>query len=264
MSNTFKHIRDSDIRYVETELNRLYSISDSTADSFGIIVYEGVSGSSADYAWTGSGESNGIQKRLSWALANQVIFEEKKLSNGTYIQEESTEPGLSMSIMSIPPEIYGIGIKPGSIILTDDNTSEAYVDIWNGTKYGQIYSASEGIATVDYSRGLIAITHQDHVDIFGNYTLVFRNRMPLRSYEYTCRIGSDEFLMTLNPSAMSGALSESTFIPAGFCTNSAWSPYITTVGLYNEDNELVVVAKLSQPIKKPYQYNLNIITRFDI
>lgn len=264
MSNTFKSIDQSDINYVETELNRLYSFSDTTDDSLGIAVYSGISGSSRDYAWTGSGQSNGLENRLIWTLANKLIFEGNKTNDGTIPMDQATTPGVSMSVMCLPPHIIGDGIKPGSIVLTDSNLNETYTDTILAGRYGQIWSASTALATVDYDRGIIAVTDQDHVDIFGNYTMLLRNRMPIRSYEVTCRVKSNEFLMTLNPTAMSGSLTESTYIPAAFTTNSAWSPYITTVGLYNSQGELVVIGKFSQPIKKPYQYDLNIVTRFDI
>jgi len=44
---------------------------------------------------------------------------------------------------------------------------------------------------------------------------------------------------------------------------STWGPYITTVGLYNESNDLVAIAKLSQPIKKPQTYPITIRVSLD-
>ena len=39
--------------------------------------------------------------------------------------------------------------------------------------------------------------------------------------------------------------------------------YITTVGLYNDAGELLAVAKLSRPIKKNFQTELNINVRLN-
>lgn len=42
------------------------------------------------------------------------------------------------------------------------------------------------------------------------------------------------------------------------------NPYITTVGLYNEQNELLAVAKISQPIRKPLSYPITFRIQLDL
>jgi hypothetical protein len=46
-------------------------------------------------------------------------------------------------------------------------------------------------------------------------------------------------------------------------TGSFLAPFITTIGLYNDDCELVAVAKLPQPIKSMPDVPINFIIRFD-
>ena len=46
-------------------------------------------------------------------------------------------------------------------------------------------------------------------------------------------------------------------------TGSYLSTYITTIGLYDNDNNMVAVAKLPQPIKSLKEYPVNFIVRFD-
>ena len=50
----------------------------------------------------------------------------------------------------------------------------------------------------------------------------------------------------------------------GFTTHSLFKPYVTTIGLYNDDNELLVVGKLARAIKLSDDYETNFIVRFDI
>ena len=45
-------------------------------------------------------------------------------------------------------------------------------------------------------------------------------------------------------------------------TGSYLAPYITTIGLYDEDLDMVAVAKLPQPIKSLHDYPVNFIIRF--
>jgi len=46
-------------------------------------------------------------------------------------------------------------------------------------------------------------------------------------------------------------------------TGSYITPYITTIGLYDDDDNLLVVAKLPKPIKNLPDYNVNFLVRFD-
>jgi hypothetical protein len=46
-------------------------------------------------------------------------------------------------------------------------------------------------------------------------------------------------------------------------TGSYLAPFITTIGLYDNDNNMVVVAKLPKPIKSLPDYPVNFIVRFD-
>ena len=50
---------------------------------------------------------------------------------------------------------------------------------------------------------------------------------------------------------------------ADFATGSLFKPYVTTIGLYNEDNELLVVGKLGQPIRMSNETDTTFIMRWD-
>ena len=49
----------------------------------------------------------------------------------------------------------------------------------------------------------------------------------------------------------------------GIVSHSEFSPYITTVGLYDDDFTLLATAKLAQPLKKPKKMDTTIVVRFD-
>lgn len=46
-------------------------------------------------------------------------------------------------------------------------------------------------------------------------------------------------------------------------TGSAFNPYVTTVGLYNDSNELLVVGKLATPYPIPDNTDITFIVRWD-
>ena len=49
-----------------------------------------------------------------------------------------------------------------------------------------------------------------------------------------------------------------------FVSGSAFAPYITTIGLYNDEGQLLAVAKLAQPIRKRNDVDINFIVRIDL
>ena len=50
----------------------------------------------------------------------------------------------------------------------------------------------------------------------------------------------------------------------GFATGSYFQPYATTVGLYNDSNQLIGVGKLGQPIPKSRFTDMTFVVKFDI
>ena len=70
-----------------------------------------------------------------------------------------------------------------------------------------------------------------------------------------------------DPSQGTGSLKTS-YTPTeeveGFATHSEFRPYVTTVGLYNDQNDLLVVGKLGRPIKNDDDLSLKFIVRFDV
>ena len=49
-----------------------------------------------------------------------------------------------------------------------------------------------------------------------------------------------------------------------FVTHSDFRPYITTIGLYNDAGELLVVGRTSHPIKNDDKMDMSFVVRFDV
>ncbi len=62
-------------------------------------------------------------------------------------------------------------------------------------------------------------------------------------------------------SASVGIITDGTI--ADNLTGSAFNPYVTTIGLYNESNELLVVGKLATPYPIPDNTDITFIVRWD-
>jgi hypothetical protein len=76
-----------------------------------------------------------------------------------------------------------------------------------------------------------------------------RNSEKITSTHYFVRIKNAEYNFSNNPSYITGSVGQ--LAEASFVGDP--KTYITTVGLYNSKNELLAVAKLSQPLLKSFQ-----------
>lgn len=90
------------------------------------------------------------------------------------------------------------------------------------------------------------------------YNLQFNNTVELNSSVYFCRINHNEYNYSTNPTYLSGSKirvkTQASDLPVS---------YITTVGLYNDNNELLATAKLSEPLKKTSDTEFTIRVRLD-
>ena len=89
-------------------------------------------------------------------------------------------------------------------------------------------------------------------------SISFNNTIELNSTIYFCRANHNEFNYSSNPSYTDSSKivvkNNSTDLPLS---------YITTVGLYSADNELLATAKLSEPLKKDPNTELTLRVRLD-
>ena len=91
------------------------------------------------------------------------------------------------------------------------------------------------------------------------YGFLARNSEKVTSTHYFVRVKNAEYNFSNNPSYITGSvgqIAQSTFIGDP-------KTYITTVGLYNDSQELLAVAKLSKPLLKSFQREALIRVKLD-
>ena len=86
----------------------------------------------------------------------------------------------------------------------------------------------------------------------------FSNTTELNSTIYFCRVGHNDFNYSSNPTYL-----ENSKIRVKNKTTDAPVSYITTVGLYSADNEMLAVAKLSEPLRKDPTNDITLRVRLD-
>jgi len=102
----------------------------------------------------------------------------------------------------------------------------------------------------------------DYEDGADGFDGEFKTSTTLYEHEIVCRIPKTELNSTQNPSTYTKY--NNSLKPKSVMSNTNFRPYFTTIGLYDEDDQLLAVAKLSNPIKKRKDIDLNIIIRFDM
>jgi hypothetical protein len=201
----------------------------------------------------------------------------------------------AITVVHVPEMFYGRQIVTGSITMVvhawDRN---AGASIGSGTRYYRddgigrlldVPSGSDGMTAwkagsgsivghVFYDYGLIVLDSVDtkwHKEFISasynnqtggspNLSIQFSGSTVIQSSVFMCRMGAAEV----------NASNNSTFSYTSGTDGRLWSAmpdtrtYITAIGLYNEERQLVAVAKLAQPIRKREQDSIDIRLRLDI
>jgi hypothetical protein len=95
---------------------------------------------------------------------------------------------------------------------------------------------------------------------YSPYTMSFQAQTTIYQNEVRCHVNENDFNYTQNPSAtISGSFGQYEDVVTG----SDFRPYATTVGLYNDKNELLVVGKLSTPYPIPSNTDITFVIKWD-
>jgi hypothetical protein len=122
------------------------------------------------------------------------------------------------------------------------------------------------VGNVFYNHGLLTFTgnqvgYETAINhIFSECTMSFKNTHTIIEQEYSCHIKEREFGFTMNPTLIDDKKLSTI---RTFATGSEWSPYITTIGLYDSQARLLAVGKLSRPIAKSNHYDTTFVVSFD-
>ena len=92
--------------------------------------------------------------------------------------------------------------------------------------------------------------------------LEFKGSHYIYENEYKCTVESHEYNYTHNITSRKIQSDQQSEL-ADFATGSLWNPYVTTIGLYDENNELLVIGKLGQPIRMSDETDTTFIVRWD-
>ena len=201
---------------------------------------------------------------------------DKKQQSGIYL----TKFYESGSICFVSQSQFNEGIKKGSFSLTDNSTAATIkiVDDKKGNLYSTNATFSQSVSALSssdnyvgnifYDIGAFTITETasfngsvDYLNVTrGNYNVEYKGTNTITTYEWTCEALPNELNNTTNVTVFNsngqGQLKDN-------LTSSVFPTYITEVGLYDDMNSLVSLAKLSKPIPKSTKIPMRFFVRMD-
>ena len=137
----------------------------------------------------------------------------------------------------------------GSNILDFASGSNTQTGSTAGT--GPAYTADKTMSSASISGTCDALRHRI-------YNLSYNNSTEINSTIYFCRMPTTKFNYSSNPTFTSGSKIVVKQIPAEMPIT-----FVTTIGLYNVNNELLATAKLSEPLRKDPGTELTLRVRLD-
>ena len=176
------------------------------------------------------------------------------------------------------------------VTITDSGSVSSYKINSPAGEYGLLVSGATNVGLVYYQAGVAILSSSvfpdnlemrpgigDVEDVLTGSTIdimadsvrrrikniQFSNTTELNSTIYFCRANNTEFNYSSNPTYLSGSKIRVKTNPG---TNEHFNlprSYVTTVGLYSHDNELLAVAKLSEPLRKDPTNELTLRVRLD-
>ena len=180
------------------------------------------------------------------------------------IRQLNTTGNGYIQILSIPSKQFGKNIKPGSfesLNLKDDGQGNVLLK-----------SDDRKIGNIIYGAGLVLYTGADGLatNPVSFSDPEWESTVTLYETQYKCTIRSNEFNYSMNPSLLTSSIKgQNKILESGsaqytdFATGSDFSPYVTTVGLYDDDQNLLAVAKLAQPLPTSQTTDTTILINLD-
>ena len=194
-------------------------------------------------------------------------------SDGYFVNSPAGEYGVLFATASAGTDIlalnqhYKVGLlfyQAGIAVLSGSIFSDAAdCGILNNSKGTVTFSPTNAAAT-----GFDTITGSTNDVMADNlrnrmFNVQFNNTTELNSTIYFCRANNTEFNYSANPTYLSTSNGPSEIVVKDATAANDPISYITTVGLYSPDNELLAVAKVSEPLKKDPSNELTLRVRLD-
>jgi len=192
---------------------------------------------------------------------NSLTISDYGATSSFKVNSPTGEYGLLYTSSATPATDSAVGhiyYQAGIAVITASIFSNNYLTPTDFCEFGAPGATYD---TGSYQAVLSASTIQSFADGLRNrlYNIQFNNTTELNSTIYFCRANTGDYNYSSNPTYIS---SSKIVVKANMPFNEPIS-YITTIGLYSPQNELLAVAKVSEPLKKTPSNELTLRVRLD-
>lgn len=118
------------------------------------------------------------------------------------------------------------------------------------------------MGNVFYTNGMVVLS-SNVAKYFTVNQVDFRATQTIYQTEISCTVNPGEFNRSVNRTLTRYNPNTNQYEFKGYCSGSEFKPYVTTIGLYNREHELVAIGKLSTPIQLPSNVDTTFIVRYD-
>lgn len=196
----------------------------------------------------------------------------------------SYHPTGSVFVISVTQDVFGEEVKPGTFSVqvgTSASIDDGYGNLiisesGTGSRIGRIFY-DKGVALLKPTTGISGggITSNGICIVSGtNVNVNLTSSVKLFEHSVRVKLNPTDFNFSLYNPSVSEELpfyTGSTQTPLESMvsrsqnpeTTQYLAPYVTTIGLYNADHDLLAVAKLSNPIQRTFDSIQTIVVKFD-
>jgi hypothetical protein len=177
--------------------------------------------------------------------------------------------GSQFYVLNLAQQAYGEEIQPGSFSLSAADSTGVLLD--NGRGELRFNGSGSVVGHIFYDVGIVTIQHYSGsgVNPSGSYLLsgldldiTFNATHTIYEHSIMCIMDVGDLNYTINPSILKDSLNGESVLNA--FASGTLTPYMTTIGLYNNQNQLVALAKFPRAIKRVPESQQTVIVRFDI
>ena len=187
---------------------------------------------------------------LSFKTASAVISNTHPIKIGGYTNNRHN---LNSAIDELRIFNHALTQQEIKSLANSDTTNQNGANILQTNRVGNAF----------HNNGFFVITSADpqYNDVLSSpYTASYQSTVHVFEFSTLCKIDMGDFNMTTNSTALKD--DNETYLTR--VTSSAFEPYITTVGLYNEHAQLLAIGKLANPLKNRNDVDMNILVRCDL
>jgi len=226
------------------------------------------------------------------SLANSVYYESASQQRPTasyfiyndksqLVKHFPTGANETIQVVSVNQNVYGNKILPYTFIisssvgfvaddgfgnlLTLQGSVESYIanGYFNAAGYiiDNTLDANSYIGNIFYAQGTAIITNQSLQSLIApGCQIFFKNEYTIYENEVRCLVKESDYNLSYNPTLVTNYASGSL---KGFATGSNFYTYATTLGLYNDNNELLAVSKFGKPMLMSPDTDMTFVIKYD-